>query len=549
MSLIFGKSCNARLGRLVFIGHLSLLFLVNINLAFIPEAEWVANLGKAQGLHVDRMAQEMIPPAGTTVDMNALRTPESLPTHQVPPQAQAPPIAEKENFWSKLSKFWKWMTTSLIPEDREKPIEVAKDVSGGTSSEAEALDAGKLHGLPVTKDKDAGPVGALDTENEVGDALRNKPTHQVPPQEEVLPIVEKNNFRSNLPRFWKWLKKIFLPKRHEKPIEVPKEVSGGTSPEAAALDAGKLKLPVLKDKDADLVTENEVEAALRKKPLSMGEKFWKWFTTDRTYRKNTGVKFPGMRHLRDQFEGPWEKWTKMRYNPRTPTETREHPISSMRYLGDELVKDEYAAQRNWLGKLEAAGAAKLQKDALSTELFFKLVTRLSEQEKQGAEFQKDVIKIGQEAAEDFKGEAYLKFELRRIMEEFYESKHMGGVVGTRYDVDFYKQPLSPLLLLKERPALSPELLVYEPRYRAAVKHFKETRETIAAIKDYLEEFDKIVIAHRNYAADVLKYFENLDKIKDRKFLTDIAREGLKNEELEAIKSKVFEKVNKENSET
>ena len=74
---------------------------------------------------------------------------------------------------------------------------------------------------------------------------------------------------------------------------------------------------------------------------------------------------------------------------------------------------------------------------------------------------------------------------------------------------FYRRPLSPLLLLKEKPEISEKLADYAEDYYEAVQHFKKTDDTIAAINDYLLESKKVLLNHANYEKEVLNYFENL----------------------------------------
>jgi hypothetical protein len=62
--------------------------------------------------------------------------------------------------------------------------------------------------------------------------------------------------------------------------------------------------------------------------------------------------------------------------------------------------------------------------------------------------------------------------------------------------------------LIERPELS-DMAIHAPTYREAVDLHEKLRETVAAIKDYISESDKLVITHENYEDDVMNYFRHL----------------------------------------
>ncbi|WAQ91003.1 hypothetical protein PtA15_13A403 [Puccinia triticina] len=265
-------------------------------------------------------------------------------------------------------------------------------------------------------------------------------------------------------------------------------------------------------------------------------RFWKWLTESVPDRRLRPSAFPKIDELTEPFIPPWERWGSMKYHPRTPTDTREHFVVTMRVLGDKLREDPSEAKHMWNEALMKAGGTPLRRKILSTDLFFQLCERLSKQEEKGAKFVNMNIEIGKAGNRIFKGEGYLKEELKSIVDRF-QPGYAHGVTGTKWDPDFYRRPLSPLLLLVDRPELSPRLSKYAKWYRKGVDLFESLKETVAALKDYYAESEKLSIAHENYEDEVLYYFNHLDQIDDRNFMTDITREGLSNEELEKIKKK------------
>ncbi|EFP83893.2 uncharacterized protein PGTG_09606 [Puccinia graminis f. sp. tritici CRL 75-36-700-3] len=395
-----------------------------------------------------------------------------------------------------------------------RDLDIAAGVGDGLKGAD--LDKGKIDRVPQEKN----PLleSAADTKAPHTPPVASPKIEVAPHAQATEPEKKKKGFWSMLVRFWKWMTRSRKP---EHPL-------------------GKIFV-----------------ASEPKKPWP--SRFWTWFTEDRTYRDKPGFTLPSMTELREPFKGPWDRWTNMKYNPRTPTNTGERLLVSMRVLGDKLRRDPQETREFWEDELVKAGASPLRRKILSTDLFFELVTNLSIQEELGELYQKAIMEIGEEGNRMYKGHAYFKEELRRIMKNYLPPRpgkpagthrnlqellppRTGRPVGTHWDPDFYRKPLSPLLLLIERPELS-DMAKHAPTYREAVNLHEKLKETVAAIKDYVSESDKLVITHENYEDDVMNYFRHLDRVKDRTFMTDIIRTGLTDEELQAIKTKALSALN------
>ncbi|PLW08583.1 hypothetical protein PCASD_24211 [Puccinia coronata f. sp. avenae] len=260
------------------------------------------------------------------------------------------------------------------------------------------------------------------------------------------------------------------------------------------------------------------------------------------------------------LKGPWEQWGTMVFNPRPPTDVNlDREISSVRGFGKELLQNKQEALKVWKEKIKANGKSDFEAEILSTDLFLELARQLSTHQDRADKFQKSIIRIAKEATEVMGSKEALKAELKRIVEVFdtaekqvamrqahpmFENpnKKVYSVIGTNWDHDYYQRPLSPLLLLYEKPNISTNLASYAKEYHDAVEHFQRTNIVIAAVKHYIEEVKKVTPIHESYGAEVLEYFRNMEKVKakDDKYLEKMGATELSREEQQAIWDGTFD---------